>query len=111
MRLHHDVDRADDGDDGEDEEENDVHSASPRDDESGHQQIQERDWKQDFPRKAHQLVITKSRESAADPNEDEEKQADFSRKPEQRDERLLEQRQQKKNGQRQEYRAEHRERE
>src|SRR6185503_20904965 len=91
MRLNHHVDGANDGDGGEDEKKNGVHLplAQQRDQKPGYQQIDEGHWKQDLPGKSHELVVAESGQSASDPDEQEQDDADLRKEPEQRDKNRL----------------------
>src|SRR6185503_1239159 len=83
MRLNHHVDGANDGDGGEDEKKNGVHLplAQQRDQKPGYQQIDEGHWKQDLPGKSHELVVAESGQSASDPDEQEQDDADLRKEP------------------------------
>src|SRR6185312_2024739 len=51
---------------------------------AGEQQIYQRDREKELPREAHQLVITKTRESRANPDENKKQKTDFRQEPENR---------------------------
>src|SRR3569833_610444 len=51
---------------------------------AGDQQIYQRDREKELPREAHQLVITETRESRANPDENEQQKTDFPQEPENR---------------------------
>src|SRR6185312_16020157 len=52
--------------------------------EAGEQQIYQRDREKELPREAHQLVITETRESRANPDENKKQKTDFRQEPENR---------------------------
>src|SRR6185312_7558932 len=51
---------------------------------AGEQQIYQRDREKELPREAHQLVITETRESRANPDENKKQETDFRQEPENR---------------------------
>src|SRR5579884_2878548 len=88
MGLHDHVQRREDRNDCTDDEENCIHRSTSSkycDEQCSEQQVYECERKQKSPGKAHELVIAKTRQSAAHPDEGEQQKASFGCKPPQRD--------------------------
>src|ERR1035438_1564385 len=56
----------------------------PGNQEAGHQQVEHGHREEEFPREAHQLVVTEARKGGAHPHKEEEDQSRLGRDPEQR---------------------------
>src|SRR4051794_14613898 len=56
---------------------------------AGHQQIQNRDREEELPREAHELVVPKARQRAANPHKGKKNEARFGAEPEERSEPAL----------------------
>src|SRR5437867_4127743 len=78
-------------------------SRKQRHHQSGGEQVNNSDRKQEFPGEAHQLVISEARQRSADPDEDEQQEAGLGDEPEQRHENRRHRRNQHRGGESEEY--------
>src|SRR4051812_5977316 len=76
--------------------------------ERGREQIQQRARKQKRPGEMHELIVTETRQGAADPNISEEQQSGLAGKPEDRCEISLQERNREQDGSEQSKQGEHR---
>src|SRR5262249_52024121 len=70
-------------------------SGKNRDEQAGQQQVHNRDREQKCPRQAHQLVVTIARQRGAHPDKHKQQEAGFGPEPEQRNQNLPQERNQK----------------